>query len=62
MNSAPDRPEATLQFTLRKSTRKTVTPGKDFSLRQLIRNGLRTATHGQAQPSRTPLAGGFRSN
>ena len=30
MNSAPARPEAALQFTLRKSTRKTVTPGKDF--------------------------------
>jgi hypothetical protein len=40
MNSAPDRPEAALHFALRKSTRKTVTPGKDFLLRQLIRNGL----------------------
>jgi len=30
MTSAPDRPEAALQFALRESTRKTVTPGKDF--------------------------------
>jgi hypothetical protein len=31
MNAAPDRPEAALQFTLRKSIRKTVTTGKDFA-------------------------------
>jgi|HubBroStandDraft_6_1064221.scaffolds.fasta_scaffold300794_2 hypothetical protein len=40
VTSAPDLPEAALQFTLRKSVRKTVTPGKDSCFTADLRRPL----------------------
>jgi len=61
MNSAPNRSEAALQFTLRKSLRKTVTAGKDFRCAGRFATAA-APLRNHAHTVQTPVTGGFRSD